>query len=285
MSSTLTKLKINVETFNDYLYLLGNLKSLSTLIIDVKLILFSSSRINNTNKLPELKCFSLASVHFTKLTVFLLIMRTHSTTYLDGIQLHDQILIYIPRLNKFTFSINTGVINENVENDLPSSEGIQHSLIGKEYKQVGSWIHRRSEDNLFSRWYMFDTVRNLTMADMYPFEHDLFKLVSQSFPLLKELRINNYQPQKNKQNSSIIITFHHRILVDVTDAHVDYAKQFIYDKNIHLPCLLDLCIKYESLAVATNNFTNSTKLHNCDKLKRLHIDLFVRPKTFHQYFP
>ncbi|CAF3391541.1 unnamed protein product [Rotaria socialis] len=65
MSSTLTKLKINVETFNDYLYLLGNLKSLSTLIIDVKLILFSLSRINNTNKLPELKCFSLASVHFT----------------------------------------------------------------------------------------------------------------------------------------------------------------------------------------------------------------------------
>ncbi|CAF5048092.1 unnamed protein product, partial [Rotaria socialis] len=87
-------------------------------------------------------------INLEELTVFLLIMRTHSTTYLDGIQLHDQILIYIPRLNKFTFSINTGVINENVENDLPSSEGIQHSLIGKEYKQVGSWIHRRSEDNV-----------------------------------------------------------------------------------------------------------------------------------------
>ncbi|CAF2131796.1 unnamed protein product [Rotaria magnacalcarata] len=238
MSSTLTKLKINVETFNDCFYLLlGNLESLSTLIIEVKLILLSLARINNTNKLPELKCFSLASIQFTshyenqiisllrrminleELTLCLLTMRTHST-YIDSIQLHDQMLIYISRLNKFTFSINTDVINENIKIDLPSSEDIQHSFIGKEYKQVGSWIHYRSKDNagishIYSIPYqfeyftylsssfqggMFDTVRNLAMSDMHPLEHDLFKLVSQSFLLLKALHINNYQPQRKISN-------------------------------------------------------------------------------------
>ena len=49
ISSTLTKLKINVETFDDCLYLLdGRLNCLSTLIIHVKKISFTLSNIDNT---------------------------------------------------------------------------------------------------------------------------------------------------------------------------------------------------------------------------------------------
>ncbi len=49
-SSTLTKLKVNVATFNDCLYLLdGRLKYLSTLIIDVKKIQLSFSDKNKVN--------------------------------------------------------------------------------------------------------------------------------------------------------------------------------------------------------------------------------------------
>ncbi len=49
ISSTLTKLIINVTTFNDCLYLLdGSLKSLTTLIIDINKISDSSSIIDNT---------------------------------------------------------------------------------------------------------------------------------------------------------------------------------------------------------------------------------------------
>jgi hypothetical protein len=49
-SSTLTKLKINVATFDDCLYLLfGDLKSLSTLIVDVKKIPLSFLNINKVN--------------------------------------------------------------------------------------------------------------------------------------------------------------------------------------------------------------------------------------------
>ncbi len=49
MSSTLSTLKINVETFDDCLYLLdGRLDCLSTLIIHVQTILLTSSTIDNT---------------------------------------------------------------------------------------------------------------------------------------------------------------------------------------------------------------------------------------------
>jgi hypothetical protein len=48
-SSTLTELKVNVATFDDCLYLVGHLKCLSTLIIDVKKISLSFSNINKVN--------------------------------------------------------------------------------------------------------------------------------------------------------------------------------------------------------------------------------------------
>jgi hypothetical protein len=54
-SSTLTKLKVNVATFDDCLYLLdGRLKHLSTLIIDVKKISLSFSDKNKVNRISIL---------------------------------------------------------------------------------------------------------------------------------------------------------------------------------------------------------------------------------------
>ncbi|CAM4983274.1 unnamed protein product [Rotaria socialis] len=277
---------------------------------------------NNKEKLPELKYFSLTSMMFTshyddqiipllrrminlkELTLFLAVLKSHST-YIDGIQLHDEILIHMPQLNKFTFSINTIILNENIKIDLPSNEDIQHSFIGKIYGKVGSYVHVRSEDNVvvshvYSLPYqfqyflhlanyfqgdMFHTVRHLTMHDGRPFEYNLFKIISQRFPLLKELCVINCKPQKNKQHSPILIIFPHLILLDLVKIHVDYAEQLLFDKNTHLPSLLDLCIKYKSLATITNDFTNNPIRGNCAKIKKLHADRFIRPKNFHEYFP
>ncbi|CAF1301761.1 unnamed protein product [Rotaria sordida] len=152
MSSTLTKLKVEVKTFRDCLYLLdGRLDCLSTLIINVRYICVMSSRKYNTEKLPRLKHFSLTSfddtIHYDKLIIpllcrminleelilFLSIIRFNST-FIDGIQLYDQFLIYMPRLNKFTFSIITVVVNNNIH--LSSHKDIQHSFIGKRYGQA-----------------------------------------------------------------------------------------------------------------------------------------------------
>ncbi|CAF1295842.1 unnamed protein product [Rotaria sordida] len=320
-SSTLTELKINVATFNDCLYLLdGNFDYLSKLIIN--------------KKLPKLKCFSLTSINYIhdydehiipllcrminleELILFLSVIRIDST-FIGGIELYNQVLIHMSHLNKFIFSINTAVLIKNNKIDVPSNEDIQHSFIGKEYGQVGSYVHfepRTSIDrfsfkrpkavvksHIYSLPYQFESflhlnnsfqggmfvkVRCLTMTDTRPFEHQLFKIISDDFPFLKELNICNGEPQKEKQHRSTLINFPHLNLLNLVEAHVDYAEQFLVDANTHLPCLLDLCIQYESLAMITNNSTNDATRLYCAKLKGLHIDKpFVRSKHFDEYFP
>ncbi|CAF4894152.1 unnamed protein product [Rotaria socialis] len=132
VSSTLTKLKINVNTFDDCLYLLdGRLQHLSIMIIDIDEISDSSSNIDNIKNLPKLKCLTLTSHWYTyfyndrivpllrrmlnleELTLFLSIIRNEST-YIDGTQLHNDFLINMPRLNKFIFSIHTYIINDRI---------------------------------------------------------------------------------------------------------------------------------------------------------------------------
>jgi len=58
-SSTLTVLKINVKTFDDCLYLLdGRFNCLSTLIINVKIIAYTSGTIDNTVSIIVNSCVS-----------------------------------------------------------------------------------------------------------------------------------------------------------------------------------------------------------------------------------
>ena len=242
-------------------------------------------------------------INLKELTLFLSVLKCNST-YIDGIQLHDQVLIYMPQLNKFTFSISATVINGHINIDLPSNEDIQRSFIWKGYGQVGSYINNRRSNIGLSHVHslpyqfqyflhlnnsfqgdMFDTVQCLTMIDGCPFEHNLFKLISQCFPILKELNVVNCKRQKKKQYSSILIIFPHLILLNLVKAHVDYAEQLLCDKNTHLPALLDLCIEYKSLAMITNNFTNDAICRNCAKIKKLHGSSFFRSKHFDQYFP
>jgi hypothetical protein len=241
-------------------------------------------------------------ISLEELTLF---FSTTSHTYIDGIRLHDQILIYMPQLNKFTFSINT-IVNRNQNIiDLPSTEDIQRSFIGKGYGQVGSYVQYRQDNivgisHVYSIPYQFEyfiflnnsfhgdmfyTVQSLLMIDGQPFEHNLFKLISQCFPLLKELHVVNDHSQKTKQHSSISIIFPHLILLNLAEAHFDYAEQLLYDKNTHLPALLDLCIEYKSLKSITNNFTNDAICYNCAKLKRLSGDSRLLTKECCLYFP
>ena len=243
-------------------------------------------------------------INLEELKLYLSVIRFDST-YIDGIQLYDQILIYMPQLNKFTFNIKTNVINKNVKIDLPSNEDIQRSFIGRGYQQVGSYVHTNINDMLNGKCHiyslpyefeyffdldnsfqggMFHKVRQLTMNDIIPFEHKLFQLISQDFPFLEYLYISNNHPQKDKQHSSTLITFPYLTLLDLKYAHVDYAELFLLKKNTHLPRLLNLCIEYESLTMITNNFTNDATHFNFGKLKSLDVcQSFVRPENFHLY--
>jgi hypothetical protein len=244
-------------------------------------------------------------INLEELKLYLLVIRLDST-YLDGIQLYEQILIYMTRLNKFKFSINTSVYNKNVRFELPSNEDIQRSFIGRGYQQAASYVHTTSVNiegkcHIYSLPYefehfhlddsfqggMFHKVRYLTMDDTkIPFEHQLFKLISQDFPFLEFLSIFNRHPQKDKEHSSTLITFPYLTFLDLKWAHNDYAQLFLLEKNAHLPRLLNLCISYISLTMITNNFTTDATRFNFGTLKSLDAcQSFVRPENFHQYFP
>ncbi|CAF3079538.1 unnamed protein product [Rotaria sp. Silwood2] len=163
ISSTLTKLIINVTIFDDCLYLLdGSLQSLTALIIDIIGIFELSSIIDNTKKLPKLKQFSLTSNRLTfsydekivsllcpmmnigDLTLFLNVRRLDSIyidNYIDGTHLYNDVLAFILQLHKFTFSINTYARISNT--GFPSNDDIQHSFIQKGNRHVGSYVHNR----------------------------------------------------------------------------------------------------------------------------------------------
>jgi len=240
-----------------------------------------------------------------ELTLYLSIKRTEST-YIDGTHLYDEIIIHMPRLKKFIFSINTFVFNKHVRSDLPSNNDIHCSFIRRGYQQVGSYTHTPSTEkvnicHVYSFPYefyhflhlnchfpggMFDKVRCLIMSDADPFEHELFEIVSHSFPFLQTLIIINHQPQQRKQHSSPIVTFPHLISLDLRMANVDYVEQFLCDTKTCLPCLLKLTIRNKSLVIATNNFTNDAMRLNCARLQSLVIyGSYVRPENFHTYFP
>ncbi|CAF5011579.1 unnamed protein product, partial [Rotaria magnacalcarata] len=123
----------------------------------IKIIADTSGTIDNTKKLPKLKHFSLMSyphillydslivpllrrmINLENSILYLSIIRNNKN-YIDGNELYNDILIYMPQLNKFTFNIRTNVDKKNDGIDFSSNEDIQHSFKRKEYGLVGSYV-------------------------------------------------------------------------------------------------------------------------------------------------
>jgi hypothetical protein len=195
-------------------------------------------------------------INLEELKLYLSVMRVDSA-YIDGIQLYDQFLIYMTQLNTFTFNIQTTISSENDTVELLSNEDIQRSFIGRYHQQVESYVltdpmkaegichiyslpfdfeHFIHLGNTFQGG-MFHKVRYLKMDDNRPFEYNLFQIISQDFPFLQFLYIDNSRPRKNKKNSSTLITFPYLIFLDLQDAHIDYAELFLLKKiYVYLVC-------------------------------------------------
>ncbi len=243
-------------------------------------------------------------LNLEELTLFLKVIRTQ-LPYIDGTHLFNDILINMPLLNKFTFSINTHVLDGDVKIYLPTNNDIQNSFIKIGYKQVDSYVDVNlskigGKCHVYSLPYEFDTffgltnsfrrgnfdkVRCFVMHDIHPFEHEYFKIISQDFPFLQKLTVIDSEPQKNKQHSSTLITFAQLNELYLMDVHIDYVEQFLFETNTRLPRLNYLTINYEPLAIVTNNFMNDAARSNCSQLRNIYIcEPFVRPENFHSYF-
>ena len=157
-------------------------------------------------------------INLEELILYLTVIR-HDSTYVNGVNLYNEILIYMSQLNKFTFSIDSYVANESIVTNFSSNEDIQKSFIRTRDGQVDSYLsdtsmndHRRC--HVYSLPYGFEyfirlensfsggichKVRYLMMQDKRPFEHQFFQFLSQCFPCLEYLYVYNDKPQKRSK--------------------------------------------------------------------------------------
>lgn len=236
----------------------------------------------------------------TQLETLTLSLNVHKrTTFIDGTHLNNEILSQMPHLHTFIFDIVTHIEITNGEQQ--SIDDIQRTFV----QDIGGYIdyipHEVGRCHVYSLLFtmkylhtitnnfpggMFMSVCSLSVIDpIHSFEHDFFKRLSRSFPLLSDLTVFNGIQQKQKHISSIV-EFPHLSKLNLEYAHMDYAEQFLLNTNSHLPCLNHLEIPYEHLINVTENFTNNAARVICAKVKRLIMtETIVHSQNFYLYFP
>ncbi|CAF0986378.1 unnamed protein product [Rotaria sp. Silwood1] len=234
-SSTLLKLNIRVQCFDDCLHLLdGRFNQLHTLCVDLVHI-HHPQEIINQGDLPNLKCFSLscylATSYYNALILPLLyrmsnleqlglyIEVTINTAFIDGNHLKRDIINRMSRLKQFTFYIHSFMINCN-QLDFPSTEDIQRTFIDFPNNNIISYVdyfpeakesqcHIYSYPSFMPYYYnitnnfpggLYKYVRAISLFDEYPFEHEFFLQIQKSFPFIEELSVINYKSQNEKQS-------------------------------------------------------------------------------------
>ncbi|CAF1374487.1 unnamed protein product [Rotaria sordida] len=236
ISSTLLELHVNVTHFYDCIYLLdGRFNQLRLLHVNTFSIERSSVRtVNNSEKLPNLKCFSLHceidTVYYDQLILPLLhrmlnLEKLHlclkiygRNTFIDGNNLKINIKNYMRQLNQFTFNIRSTIRLDNKIN-LLSNEDIQHTFNHFQNNKIISSVDyfsemERGQCHIYSYPYqlkyyhqitnnfpggIFKYVREISLFDERSFEHKFFFQISQSFPFMKKLTLINEKPQNDKR--------------------------------------------------------------------------------------
>ncbi|CAF1582141.1 unnamed protein product, partial [Adineta steineri] len=312
-SLNLTKLCVDVCRFDDCFALLdGRLKQLNTFIVDIYHTNELSS-VYNMDDLPNMKCFSLTCQCMTnqydtrvlpllhrmiKLQELTLnVTNEERTTLIDGTQINNNILVHMPCLRKFTFHINTKVKLHYITPYL-SNEDIQRTFTNIGYQQVCCILNYIADDvmcHIFSLPFAFNClgyignafpptdfscVRELTVHDETPFEHEFFIRIARFFPLLKKLHVFNFEPQLQMKDNLIsnnnelysIVEYPHLISLRLEYSHIYYVEQFLNQSKTHLPQRTTLHVEYNKLRFVTKNFTRNATRRNCARLKQIHFD-------------
>ncbi|CAF3801655.1 unnamed protein product [Rotaria sordida] len=141
---------------------------------------------------------------------------------------------------------------------------------------------------------LFKCVREITLEDEHPFEHEFFLRIAQSFPFIKVLSIRNSEPQNNKlckesmNDNEIFSIIKYPDLTNITFyyAHDDYIEEFLIHTKICLPDnAVHLNIHLEQLKRVTYNFTRDATRINCVKLRYLCLNGRRLPEYAKDYFP
>jgi hypothetical protein len=123
---------------------------------------------------------------------------------------------------------------------------------------------------------LYENVRQVSLFDEKPFEHEFFLRIQKSFPLLEILCVKNRKPQSRKQSNN-----NHEYLsriqyssvseLRMDDVDDDYIEEFLFDSKTYLAKNIKLCIDYESLERITHNFTRESTRINCTKVDKLYL--------------
>jgi hypothetical protein len=234
-------------------------------------------------------------------------------TLIDGYHLKHKILNHMSRLNEFTFDI-CSIMDINDEIILPSKEDIQNTFKDFQYTQIISYMDRFLESNecqchiytypsqisyyqyisnKFPGGY-YPCVRIVSLYDEYPFEHEFFLRLVQSFPLIEKLVLVNRKPQQHQQsyksmNNSChlsVVEYSHLIELDIEHVYDDYIEEFLCDTKTCFRKNISLRILDYSLLRVTKDFTREDTRMNCTKVESLWPGGEWRSsKSFQEYFP
>ena len=218
------------------------------------------------------------------------IINDERTTFIDGTQINDKILVHMPCLRKFTFHISTEVELHHLTH-YPSNEDIQRTFINIGYEQVCCILNYIIDSvicHVFSLPFAFDylayigntfppmdfsRVRELEVHDKIAFKHEFFLRIARFFPLLKKLSVINFKSQSQMRDNSVsnnnelysIVEYPNLISLCLRSSHIDYVEQFLNETKTHLPHLTKLVVDYDELRFVTKNFTRDATRRNCAK--------------------
>ena len=250
--------------------------------------------------------------HVEELRLRMNFTRGEENQFIDGHLVHDEIVAYLPRLNRFQFSLYTLLLNVNVPIGIPSNDDVQRSFVENGLGPIGSFVDCHPVQNkgichVYSLPFPFDVfncvnsgynrsndfsrVTSLVMFGYAPFEHELFANIADDFPNIVKLALYHLSAQKLKSQTRAIddvplITFPRLKKLTLITAHIDYLEQFLFDRITRSPRLHELKVCFADLVTITDNFTNDAARRNCSQVVRfLTEESVARPASFFAYFP
>ncbi|CAF2688120.1 unnamed protein product [Rotaria sp. Silwood2] len=250
------------------------------------------------------------------LALYLMVINRHiKERFIDGNDSKENIINHLPRLEKFAFNIHSRTIFFN-QIYLPSNEDIKNTFASFKDNQIISCVDysqnkKTGQCHIYSLPYttkyyknitnnfpggLFKCVREISLCDEHPFEHDFFIRIAQAFPYLKKLHLTNRQSQQYKQYQSSkdtkskeysIIKYSHLTELDLSLVHDDYIEQFLDGTKTYLSKNIKLSVAYKSLRSITHNFTRETTRINCAKINNIYFynGVLEIPEQFRMYFP
>jgi hypothetical protein len=228
-------------------------------------------------------------VNLEKLDLYLII--GGKQRFVDGNDLKKDILSHLLHLNQFSFNIRSNIRLFNDQINLPSNEYIQQTFKDNQIISCVDYFSKSKEGeyHIYSYPYrlkhydkitnnfpggIFKYVREISLIDERPFEHEFFLQIAESFAFVKILTLTNDKPQKNKLYSEsknynqdfLISKYLHLTELYLDEVHDDYIEEFLLDSKTCLSNNIYLSVDYLPLERITQNFTRNTTRINCTKL-------------------